>query len=168
MDVARLKRSFARVAMHGDEVPLHFYADLFLKHPETREMFPVSMQAQRGHLVDALVKIVASVDQADDLQVFLRDLGRDHRKFGVLADHYERGRGKSLSDLRSLFRRCVDPRARGRLEGYVRADRQRDDRCSRGRRATSPTYWTGTVVSRERKAFDITVVPTVHAEPPLE
>jgi len=33
-------------------------------------------------------KIVASVDRADDLQAFLRDLGRDHRKFGVLADHY--------------------------------------------------------------------------------
>ena len=89
MDVARLKKSFARIAMYGDEVPLHFYADLFLKHPETREMFPVSMQAQRGHLVDALVKVVASVDRADELQAFLGDLGRDHRKFGVLADHYE-------------------------------------------------------------------------------
>ena len=59
MDVARLKSSFARIAMYGDEVPLHFYADLFLKHPETRELFPVSMQAQRGHLVEALVTIVS-------------------------------------------------------------------------------------------------------------
>jgi hemoglobin-like flavoprotein len=88
LDVARLKESFARIAMHGDEVPLHFYADLFLKHPETRNMFPVSMEAQRGHLVNALVQIVANVDRLDELTAFLRDLGRDHRKFGALAGHY--------------------------------------------------------------------------------
>src|SRR5260370_7977033 len=75
--------------MHGDEVPLHFYSDLFLKHPETRPMFPVSMQAQRAHLVDALVSILSSVDNLDDLTAFLRDLGRGHRKFGALAAHYE-------------------------------------------------------------------------------
>jgi hypothetical protein len=33
--------------MHGDAVPLFFYADLFLRHPETRDLFPVSMAAQR-------------------------------------------------------------------------------------------------------------------------
>ena len=88
MDIARLKSSFARIAMHGDEVPLHFYSDLFLEHPETRPMFPVSMQAQRSHLVDALVTVVSSVDNVDELAAFLRDLGRGHRKFGTLAEHY--------------------------------------------------------------------------------
>jgi hypothetical protein len=34
--------------------------DLFIKHPEVRELFPVSMAPQRGHFVDALVKIVSS------------------------------------------------------------------------------------------------------------
>jgi hemoglobin-like flavoprotein len=43
LDVARLRESFGRVAMHGDEVPLYFYSDLFLKHPEVRDMFPISM-----------------------------------------------------------------------------------------------------------------------------
>jgi hypothetical protein len=41
----RLKENFARVAMHGDEVALFFCSDLFLRHPETRDMFPVSMAA---------------------------------------------------------------------------------------------------------------------------
>ena len=71
MDVARLRESFARVAMHGDELPLFFYSDLFIKHPEVRDMFPVSMAAQRGHLVDALVKIVSQVDRVDELTAFL-------------------------------------------------------------------------------------------------
>src|SRR5579864_3779646 len=85
LDVARLRENFAQVAAHGDEVPLYFYADLFIKHPEVRDMFPISMEAQRGHLVDALVKIVSYVDRVDDLTVFLQGLGRDHRKFGVIA-----------------------------------------------------------------------------------
>ena len=67
LDVVRLRESFAHVAMHGDELPLFFYSDLFIKHPETRELFPVSMAAQRGHLVDALVKIVSQVDKVDEL-----------------------------------------------------------------------------------------------------
>src|SRR5258708_12416662 len=97
MDIARLKRSFARIAMHGDEVPLHFYSDLFLKYPETRSMFPVSMQAQRAHLVDALMSIVSSVDNQEKLTLFLRDLGRGHRKFGTLAEHYDAVRDSLLA-----------------------------------------------------------------------
>ena len=73
---------------HGDELPLFFYSDLFIKHPELRDMFPVSMAAQRGHLADALVKIVSQVDSVDELTAFLQGLGRDHRKFGVVVAHY--------------------------------------------------------------------------------
>ena len=65
LDVARLRENFAHVAMHGDELPLFFYSDLFIKHPEVRDLFPVSMAAQRGHLVDALVKIVSQVDSVE-------------------------------------------------------------------------------------------------------
>jgi hemoglobin-like flavoprotein len=42
------------MAMHGDAVPLFFYSDLFLRHPEARDLFPVSMAAQRDRLVHAL------------------------------------------------------------------------------------------------------------------
>jgi hemoglobin-like flavoprotein len=61
LDVVRLRESFAQVAMHGDEIPLLCYSDLFIKHPEVRELFPVSMAAQRHHLVEALMKIVSQV-----------------------------------------------------------------------------------------------------------
>src|ERR1700733_13670752 len=76
LDIVRLRESFARVAMHGDEVPLFFYSDLFT----------ISMEAQRGHLVNSLVKIVSQVDNLEELRVFLSGLGRDHRKFGAMAE----------------------------------------------------------------------------------
>jgi NAD(P)H-flavin reductase/hemoglobin-like flavoprotein len=167
VDIARLKSSFAKVAMHGDEVPLHFYSDLFLKHPETRDMFPVSMQAQRAHLVAALVTIVSSVDDVETLTAFARDLGRDHRKFGTLAEHYE-AVGDSLLATFAYF--CGDAwdaaleadwKAAYELVASIMVAAARADEEHK------PAYWTGTVVSRERKAFDISVL-TVHPEPRLD
>jgi NAD(P)H-flavin reductase/hemoglobin-like flavoprotein len=167
VDIARLKSSFARVAMHGDEVPLHFYADLFLKHPETRQMFPVSMQAQRTHLVAALVSIVSSVDDLDTLTTFARDLGRDHRKFGTLAEHYA-AVGDSLLATFAFF--CGDSwdasleadwTAAYELIASAMITAANDDE------RLNPAYWTGTVIARERRSFDISVL-TVQPEPRLE
>ena len=57
---AGLKANFALVAGHGpDEVAQYFYSYLFLRYPETREMFPPAMTRQRDRLVGALVRIVA-------------------------------------------------------------------------------------------------------------
>jgi hypothetical protein len=47
------------MAMHGDAVLL---SDLFLRHPETRDLFPVSMAAQRDRLVHALAYSRRSAD----------------------------------------------------------------------------------------------------------
>jgi NAD(P)H-flavin reductase/hemoglobin-like flavoprotein len=88
VDTQRLKDNFARVAAHGDQVALFFYSHLFLGHPETRDMFPVSMSAQRDRLLNALGHIVADVGDTGSLVPFLQDLGRDHRKFNVLPEHY--------------------------------------------------------------------------------
>lgn len=167
MDVARLKASFARIAMHGDEVPLHFYSDLFLKHPETRTMFPVSMQAQRAHLVDALVRVVASADNAESLTEFLRDLGRDHRKFGTLAGHYE-AVGNSLLATFAYF--CGDAwtpeleadwKAAYELIASIMTAAASEDEQHR------PAFWKGAVVAAERRTLEIAVL-TVRTEPRIE
>jgi NAD(P)H-flavin reductase/hemoglobin-like flavoprotein len=167
VDVARLRASFARIAMHGDEVPLHFYSDLFLKHPETRTMFPVSMQAQRAHLVDALVRIVASADNVESLTAFLQDLGRDHRKFGTLGGHYEAVGASLLStfaffagdawdaDLEADWKAAYDL-----IASVMTAAANEDEK-------RQPAFWTGTVVAAERRAFDVAVL-TVRTAPVLD
>lgn len=167
MDIARLKSSFARIAMHGDEVPLHFYSDLFLKHPETRQMFPVSMQAQRAHLVEALAHVVARVEDADGLTAFLRDLGRDHRKFGTLAPHYD-AVGESLLATFAYFcgdawdaELAADWKAAYELVASVMTGAALEDEQSH------PAFWKGTVVASERRAFDVGAL-TVRIEPRLE
>src|SRR5947209_17264455 len=88
MDAGRLQHSFSLVTAHGDEVPLYFYSHLFLTHPETRGMFPASMAGQRDRFVGALLRVVGNVHQVDAVVPYLQQLGRDHRKYGVVAEHY--------------------------------------------------------------------------------
>ncbi|HET9897492.1 MAG TPA: globin domain-containing protein [Streptosporangiaceae bacterium] len=167
MDTARLRENFAHVMMHGDELPLFFYADLFIKHPELREMFPVSMTAQRGHFVEALGKIVSHVDKIDEFTAFLQGLGRDHRKFGAVVEHYDVVGGSLLATLEHFSGPAWTPdlatdwRAAYKLIGSVMIEAALADEKVR------PPWWRGTVVAREQRAFDICVL-FIRPESPLD
>jgi NAD(P)H-flavin reductase/hemoglobin-like flavoprotein len=167
LDVVRLRENFAHVAMHGDEVPLFFYSDLFIRHPEVRDLFPVSMAAQRGHLVDALVKIVSQVDSVNDLTAFLEGLGRDHRKFGAAAEHYAAVGASLLTTLEHFSGPAWTPdladdwKAAYELIGSVMTAAARADEQLR------PPWWRGTVVACERRTFDVSVL-FVRPEPHLD
>jgi len=167
LDVARLRESFARVAMHGDEVPLFFYSDLFIKHPEVRDMFPVSMAAQRGHFVDALMKIVSQADRLDDLTAFLQGLGRDHRKFGAVPGHYGAVGASLLVTLEHFSgpawtsELAADWKAAYELVESVMTAAAAEDEQLR------PAWWQGTVVACERRAFDVSVL-LVRPEPRMD
>lgn len=89
MDTDRLKATWHEVTLHGDDVALYFYAHLFVTHPELREMFPLTMDIQRDRLVGALGRIVSGVDELSEVVPFVEQLGRDHRRFAVLAEHYD-------------------------------------------------------------------------------
>jgi NAD(P)H-flavin reductase/hemoglobin-like flavoprotein len=88
--VAVVRASFAAIAPRADELTQLFYGLLFQIAPETRDLFPASMEVQRTRLLRALIHFVQMVDRPDELGVFLRQLGRDHRKFGVVGAHYDK------------------------------------------------------------------------------
>lgn len=89
MDTDRLKSTWQDVILHGDDVALYFYSHLFVTHPEVRDMFPLTMDAQRDRLVGALGRVVSNVDQLGEVVPYVEQLGRDHRRFSVVADHYD-------------------------------------------------------------------------------
>jgi NAD(P)H-flavin reductase/hemoglobin-like flavoprotein len=155
LDAQRLRDSFARVAMHGDEVPLYFYADLFLRHPETRDMFPVSMAAQRDRLVTALATIVANADNLPELSGYLQDLGRDHRKFGAVPDHFQAVGTSLLATLAHFSGEewseslAAEWAAAYQLVSEVMIEAAGEDEKSR------PPWWEATVVAHELRRFDI-------------
>jgi hemoglobin-like flavoprotein len=119
VDVQRLKSNFAHVAQHGGEVALFFYSDLFVRNPHLRDMFPVGMSGQRDKLLTALGRIVSQVDELPALVPFLQQLGRDHRKFSVVASHYVSASTCSTSpattprrSATAPIRCCTDPSVR--------------------------------------------------------
>lgn len=158
MDERRLKESFARAAAYGDQVPLFFYSHLFLGHPETRAMFPVSMAGQRDKLLNALGRIIGDVSNHDDLVPFLQGLGRDHRKFGTLADHYP-AVGASLLATLAHFNGAEwnDDLARDWTDAYTTIA-QVMTAAAAADEGDNPASWQATVVGHERRSMDIAVL----------
>lgn len=167
MDIVRLRESFARVAMHGDEVPLFFYSDLFIKNPEVRDLFPISMEAQRGHLVDALVKIVSQVDNVGELQAFLSGLGRDHRKFGAAAAHYDAVGASLLATLEHFSGPAWSPELAADWAAAYELIASVMTEAARADEGVAPAWWRGKVVACEQRAFNISVL-YVRPEPRMD
>jgi NAD(P)H-flavin reductase len=157
VDIERMRRSFDQVAVNGDEMPLFFYSHLFLSHPETRRMFPVSMMHQRDRLVAALVHVVSKVDDLDNLAPVLQQLGRDHRKFGALAEHYP-AVGESLLATLAHFagdewtpELAADWSAAYGLVAQVMVEAAQEA-------SGEPPWWDAKVIAHERRTIDVAVM----------
>jgi NAD(P)H-flavin reductase len=165
VDEQRLRDSFELAGAHGDEVALFFYSHLFLSHPELRDMFPVSMSAQRDRLLNALGRIVCDVGNVGSLVPYLKDLGRDHRKFGVTPEHYPMV-GASLVAALAHFagpawtaEMAADWAAAYGLLSRVMMDGVAEDEQH------NPPWWDATVVGYERRALDIAVLRVSPRQP---
>ncbi|MEU0090017.1 globin domain-containing protein [Kribbella sp. NPDC006257] len=158
MEENTLQRSWDRVTTHGEQVPLYFYSHLFVSHPEVRSMFPLSMANQRDKFVNALGRIVSHADQLDKDEAFLQHLGRDHRKYSVVAEHYN-AVGASLcatlmhflgsdwdEDLAAQWTAAYQVVARIMVEA---AEMSSD---------SSPDWWDADVVCAERRTMDLTLL----------
>jgi len=158
MDAQALQRSWDRVTRHGQDVPLYFYSHIFVSHPEVRAMFPLSMAHQRDKFVSALGRIVSHADRIEQDADFLRHLGRDHRKYAVVAEHYD-AVGASLcatlkhflgtewdEDLAAEWTAAYQVIARIMVEAAERSSE------------TNPDWWDAEVVSVERRTMDLTLL----------
>lgn len=158
MDVARLKQSWNLVAAHGDQVALHFYSTLFLSHPETRQMFPMNMAGQRDRLVTALGHVVSSVDQVEQLVGFLRELGADHRKFAVRAEHYPAVGAALLATLQHfLGDQWTEELAADWTAAYGLVAQVMQE-GAQAAEAVQPPWWVADIVAHERRGFDVAVL----------
>jgi NAD(P)H-flavin reductase len=121
-------------------------------------MFPISMAAQRDRLVGALGRIVSNVDQLDEVTPFIQQLGRDHRRFSVVAEHYNAVGASLLATLKQFTgaawndQLAADWAAAYGLIARVMvdaADESSDD---------TPAWWDAEVTSVERRSMDVTVL----------
>jgi NAD(P)H-flavin reductase/hemoglobin-like flavoprotein len=167
VDTDRLKASFALVARHGDAVPTFFYGYLFLRAPELREFFPTSMSAQRDKLVNALGTVVSNVDSSDQLVSFVRGLGRDHRKFGVMAEHYAPVGEALLATLAYYAGDQWTPDLAADWAAAYQIVANEMTAAAREAEAVTPAWWDVPVVAHERRVGTSVAVFTVRPDSSL-
>ncbi|THA55935.1 flavohemoprotein [Streptomyces sp. A1136] len=166
MDVRILKSSFAVVERRAEHAARFFYSHLFWHHPEIRSLFPASreeMERQRDRLFAALAHVVAHLE-SESLLPYLRDLGRDHRKFLAGPEQYEAVGTSLLAALAEAAGEAwTPPVARAWAEAYrviagvmTAAAAQSED----------PPWWDARIVRHLRYGRDVAVL-TLHPHLPL-
>lgn len=154
--VRLIRESWAAVEPRQEELTRFFYGMLFSIAPSTRDLFPVNMEVQRSRLLRALVHVVQMVDRPDDLVPFLRQLGRDHRKFGVVMENYD-ALGKALiSALERFSGEAWTPQVeKAWTDAYSLIAKTMQEAAAADQ---GPAYWTGQVIDHQRLSWDLAVV----------
>lgn len=154
--VRLIRDSWAKAEPYLPEVTQFFYGMLFTLAPATRDFFPINMEVQRNRMVRALVHVVQMVDQPDDLVPFLRQLGRDHRKFGVVPNHYEAVGTALLAAMKTqLGPGWTDEVERAWAEAFTIIARQMQEAAASD---TNPPNWSARVAEHRRLSWDLAMV----------
>ncbi|MCT4351643.1 FAD-binding oxidoreductase [Streptomyces sp. Je 1-79] len=164
-DAALLRRTLAEIEPIADKVTSHFYALLFLKHPDLRALFPAAMDTQRDRLFTALLTAATHVDDADTLTAYLSRLGRGHRKYGTLPEHYPAVGEALLGALASYAPESWGPRTEAAWVGAYTAISQIMIDAAAQDELRAPAWWQAEVVGHEMRTRDIAVV-TVRPDQP--
>jgi NAD(P)H-flavin reductase len=121
------------------------------------------MEVQRSRLLRALVHVVQMVSRPDDLAPFLAQLGRDHRKFGVVTRHYEAVAAALVSSIEHYAGPAWTPDIEeawiGALAVTTKIMRTAAD-ADQG-----PASWLGRVVSHRRLSWDVAIVQVQTGQP---
>ena len=169
LDTGRLRASFEHIAPQAPDFARWFYAHLFLHHPGLRGMFPVSMEDQDRHLIGALAQVVDAVDDPARLTPLVQQLGRDHRKFAVVAEHFEAVGASILAALEYFLAEAWTPEVKaawaeayGAIAGLMKDAMAADEE-------TWPAWWDGEVVAAEKRSYDVAVLTVAtHARLPYQ
>ncbi len=163
MGVRLIRESYAQVAPRAEEATRFFYAMLFAIAPATRELFAANMEVQRSRFWRALVHIVQNVDRPDELVPFLDQLGRDHRKFGVLAQHYDAMGTALVTALKQYAGPTWTPQVeKAWRDAYGLIARTMQEAAGA---EPDPAWWTARVIDHQRLTWDLAVVRVTPDEP---
>jgi NAD(P)H-flavin reductase/hemoglobin-like flavoprotein len=139
-----------------------FYTHWFALDVSVRDLFPPEMEGQRAAFAHALHWVYGELvaQRAAEPVAFLAQLGRDHRKYGVLPSHYDTLRRALYATLRDhlghpsrgVWTEAVEAAATSSLNlitGLMSGSADADE---------GPAWWDGTVIEHMRVSRDLAVV----------
>jgi NAD(P)H-flavin reductase/hemoglobin-like flavoprotein len=160
---ATVQSTFTLAAHQPDELARQFFATLFGGLPRARELFPVNLEEQRGHLARALMRIVQTLDRPDELRPTLEQLGREHRRFAVLAQHGDLVEKALLGPIAAAAGPAWTPVVEKSWKDAFATVTTALLEAARAERG--PTTWVGRVVEHRRLGWDLAVVGVRTDEP---
>ncbi len=165
LDARLIKQSFALVEGRANEVAGHFYALLFLTDPSLRDLFPPMMDRQRDRLAGALAAAVRRADEPEGLTEYLRQLGRDHRRFGVRAEHYPTLCRCLLDAMRRFAGPAWTPAIDEAWQTAFGVAAGTMIYAAQQAALTTPPFWTGRVVGHRRPAESVALLSVEPDQP---
>jgi NAD(P)H-flavin reductase/hemoglobin-like flavoprotein len=157
-EIGLLDESLRLIGDRSDKVVAYFYAAMFVEAPQLRALFPAAMDTQRDRLFRALTGAVRGLADPDRLVPMLEQLGRDHRKYGVRAEHYD-VLGRAL--IGSLRKHTEDVWVPELEAAWTKAYALMADIMQEGAREAAtrePAWWKGDLVAHERRSDDLAVL----------
>lgn len=159
-----VKQTFAHATSDGVAAAEHFYARLFAVNPGVRVLFPTSMTVQRERMFAALGRVIWSLDTEPECTALLRQMGREHRRYGVLDKHYgaffaalrdtvEHGAGSSwTAETSAAWQGAIDYFAATMREAAATASHE-------------PAWWIAEIASHELRSPGVAVIRLRTDEP---
>ncbi|MFD3531918.1 globin domain-containing protein [Streptomyces sp. NPDC058664] len=164
-DAALLRRTMAEIEPIADKVTSYFYALLFLRHPDLRSLFPAAMDTQRDRLFKALLTAAAHADDTATLTTYLTHLGRGHRKYGTLPEHYPAVGEALIGALTRYAPSSWGPRTEAAWVGAYTTISQIMIDAATEDELRAPAWWQAEVVGHDMRTRDVAVV-TVRTDQP--
>ncbi|GIH24127.1 oxidoreductase [Acrocarpospora phusangensis] len=153
-----VKESFSAIEPVADKAAAYFYGRLFAENPHLRGMFPPAMDVQRDRLFGALTRIVWMLDSPGSLGSYLGQLGRDHRKYGVVAEHYTAVGNALLATVKRFAAETWNSEVEAAWVAAYTAAADLMIGSADADAGVSPAWWLAEVIDHELRTPDIAVV----------
>jgi hemoglobin-like flavoprotein len=101
-DIESVQQSFARLLQSAQPVGPTFYAHLFAAHPEVRPLFKSDPAEQSEKFITMLAYIVSCLDNLDELDTVLQQLGKRHMAYKTEPSHYPAVKEALVKTIREL------------------------------------------------------------------
>ncbi len=89
LKISLLEDTFNSLAPQGEALVARFYEVLFERHPGVKPLFKnTDQKEQEKKLLSALVLVINNLRKPDVLGPALTNLGKNHQKYGAVAEHY--------------------------------------------------------------------------------
>lgn len=157
-DAGLIRRTLDEVEPVADSATAYFYAMLFVQHPQLRDLFPASMDTQRDRIFKALLTAARLANDPPQLAEYLSGLGRGHRKYGTLPEHYP-AVGECLIGALTRYatRTWSDAAEDAWVRAYTTISQIMIDAAAEDEQR-APAWWNAEVVGHETRTPGIAVV----------